>query len=49
MEYGVITKAILEHLAKSGKGMIGAFLPPQYPEAAMARAFLGIDHDHLVA
>ena len=38
-----LTWLILEKLAELGEGTLDAFLPPQYPEAALARMFLGLD------
>ena len=46
-----ITFTALRFLVAAGGVMIDAFFPKQYPEAALARKILGIDHwglDHLL-
>lgn len=40
MKYGAVTKAILEHLAESGTGMIDTFLAPQRPGIKFTRTVL---------
>lgn len=43
MEYRVLTKEILVFLAGAGYAVLDGFLPPQYPEAKLARLLLGMD------
>lgn len=40
MKYGALTKAVLERLAESGKGMIETLLSPQHPKAKFTRTVL---------
>lgn len=46
MQYGVITKAILEHLAESGKGVIETFFAPQRPGIKFTRTVLAAYDTH---
>ena len=43
MKYGSLTKEILHVLADTGYTVLDGFLPPQYPEAKLARILLGVD------
>jgi len=44
MEYRSLTKEVLGFLAGAGYAALDGFLPPQYPEAKLARILLGMDH-----
>lgn len=46
MQYGVITKAILEHLAESGKGVIETFFAPQRQRVKFTRTVLAAYDTH---
>lgn len=46
MKYGAITKAVLEHLAESGKSVIDAFLTPQHPGIKFTRTVLAAYNTH---
>lgn len=43
MRYDSVPKAILELLAGVGYAVVDGFLPPNYPEAKLARMLLGMD------
>lgn len=43
MKTSKVTIAILKFVAEAGFAMLDAFFPPQYPEAKLARSFLGLD------
>lgn len=43
MTYRSLTREVLEFLAGAGYAVLDGFLPPQYPEAKLARLLLGID------
>lgn len=38
-----LTRQILAHIAECGKGLIGAFLPRNYPESMLTRDLLGLE------
>lgn len=44
-----VTRFILEKLGELGEGTLDAFLPPQYPEAALARIVLGLNSKRRVS
>ncbi|MBI3442451.1 MAG: hypothetical protein HY007_01680 [Candidatus Sungbacteria bacterium] len=41
--YGSLTKEVLKFLGSAGYAVLDGFLPPQYPEAKLARLLLGMD------
>lgn len=41
--YRLLTKEVLEFLADAGYAVLDGFLPPNYPEAKLARLLLGMD------
>jgi DNA-binding transcriptional regulator PaaX len=43
MTYRALTREILTFLAGTGYALLDGFLPPQYPEAKLARLLLGMD------
>ncbi|MBI4225320.1 MAG: CRISPR-associated endonuclease Cas2 [Candidatus Sungbacteria bacterium] len=44
LSYRSLTKEILYFLANAGYAVLDGFLPPNYPEAKLARLLLGMDH-----
>lgn len=44
MTFRSLTRALLEHISENGYLLIDGLFPPQYPEAQISRAILGLDN-----